>query len=542
MHIPATGRALRLLAWILIGLALRIVVLGNDSLWLDEGYTAWTAHLPPAEHRAARAHDDAPPLYYGLQRILVPILPPGEASVRLLSAAAGAAGVAWLALCPPSTIALEAPAAFLSIGTYGVGHGRQARSYALLMLWEAILITATARALQGRRRWLILVTLSEAAALWTHNVAATLVVAANLAWLLCGRRDPGRWFISQAAALLLWSPCLVQSAIQWAAHASLNSWIADFWKKIPLAVAPLLSLACFTSGARVWLTLPNLRWAYTGPGSAPLSILAFASVGALLIAAFRARTRREALLAASFTLAPLLCLSALSSLTQPSYILGRTDAVAYVGFLVWCALGLSGLPRPARWGALAILAISTILATATSLPIGPHAHAHDRAVGIALRREVRAGDWVAFVGLSRPSIDYYLSSGRPGRADPMIRRLHFPAIFGDNPAADYSTPGDSLRAWEHEAQRLRARFESQAGPESFLYFVGPIQPSAPHEETAENLPYPGSVLAYTLNGLRPLAPIIRLRGDGVAVDWIVFRVRRDSLIPLEELKPIEAQP
>jgi hypothetical protein len=181
------------------------------------------------------------------------------------------------------------------------------------------------------------------------------------------------------------------------------------------------------------------------------------------------------------------------------------------------------------------------LATATELPVSTQKRENDRLIGQRLRAEAREGDWIAFVGLSRPSIDYYLSDGRPGRPDSLLRRLHFPASTGANPAAVYPTPAESIRVWEAEAYALREGFEGGAGREDrAFYYVGPILPQSSRQPTAADLPYPGNILAYILNGLRPCEPIVRLRGDRVGADWILFRVVRGSLIPLDQLEPVEA--
>lgn len=87
-------RVLRIVIWIVLGIAVRTVALDGNGLWLDEGYTAWTAHLPAEEHETALRNDDAPPLYYAIQRAILPHLPPNESSVRLVSAVAGIVGIA----------------------------------------------------------------------------------------------------------------------------------------------------------------------------------------------------------------------------------------------------------------------------------------------------------------------------------------------------------------------------------------------------------------------------------------------------------------
>ncbi len=539
---PNRARNLRILVWIVLGIALRVTSLSGDGLWCDEGYTAWTAHLSQEAHEQARQNDDAPPLYYGLQRLLVPNLPPGERSVRILSAAAGVAGILWLAVQPPFAGLIEAPVAFLAVGTYGVYYGRLARSYTILILFGLILLTAVTRVAGGRRRWLLVVALVEGLALWTHNVAATLVVGVNLAWLLSGRRDPFRWLASQAGAFLIWLPYLLTALPQFAVHASLNRWIGDFWETVPIAAAPFLSLASFTSGAKLIPSPPTERWFYDGPGAVPLAVVSFAAVALLLASAFRGGRGREARIAASFTLGPLLTLTLLSIVTSPSYILARTDAVAYGGFIVWTALGLRALPRWGKSLVLLVLGLTTLLTIATRLPVAGRQRGNDRTIGRRLQEEVRPGDWVAFVGLARPSIDYYLSGGRPGTDDGAIHRLQFPASTGKNPAAVYPVPAESLRIWEAEAIRVRKRFEAGNPVDSYLYYVGPIDPQKESDPTAADLPYPGNLLAYALGGLRPLDPILRLRGDGMGTDWICFRVRRDRLVPVTELVPVEEAP
>jgi uncharacterized membrane protein len=528
-----------LLVWLIVAIVLRFLFLGGDALWLDEGYTAWIAHLGATERAKALASDDAPPLYYAIQHVLVPHLPPSESSVRLVSAVAGVAGVACAALCPPAAVVSESAVAFLSVGGYGVFYGRQARSYSLLILWELVLITSLARTLRGERRWLFGVVAAEILALWTHNVAITLVAGANLAWLLLSRKQIGRWVASQALVAIAWLPVLLRALHQFSAHASMNRWIEEFWRRFPLALAPVFSLQAMTGGARTWPELPGGIRTYHGPGSTVIAVLSFLAVAILLIAAFRKQTRSAALLAASLSLGPLLALTFLSAVTSPTYIAGRTDAVAYAGFVFWIAAGFTALPRAGRYATGGILALMTLLSIGASMPTPSRALASDRAVGSAVRTHSGAGDRICYVGLSRPSIDYYVSGGRPGREDGRTR-FHYPAVFGTNPAGDRSTPAESLAVWESEAYRVRESFEASSGG-AFVY-VGPIQPTAPDPCTAEDLPYPGSILAYMMNGLRPITPIARVRGDRIAVDWIAFRLTREDLVPRSELKPIEERP
>lgn len=536
-------RLLRVVLWVVLGLALRAVALDGDGLWCDEGYTAWTCGLTAAEHRVARAHDDAPPLYYALQRAILPHLPPGEGSVRLLSAAAGVAGLVWLVAAPPIPGLVEAPVALFAVGTYGVYFGRLARSYSVLMLFGLVMMTGTHRFLEGRRRWLIAVVLAETLALWTHNVAAPLIVGANMAWLLCGRRDPLRWIGGQLLVLLTWLPYIAGAAPQFAVHSLANRWIGEYWKTVPLALAPLMSLGAFASGARVSPTPPADRWTYSGPGSSMIALLVFAAVAVLLVAAFHRSGRRDAIFCASFTLAPLIALAAASHWMAPAYVLARTDAIGYGGFVLWASLGLRGLPRIPRFGLLTVLVLSTGLAVASRFPVSENRRGNDREIGLGLKKIVRPGDWLVFLGPSRPSIDYYVSGGRPGRPDPAIVRLHFPAYCASNPAAAYPPATDSLDVWNREANSLRDRFSHSPGPPGrYIYLVGMIPPDRPQEAAATDLPYPENVLAYVLNGTRPLHPIARGKSDALAAEWFVFRTSLGSFPLIDDFPGKGAAP
>jgi hypothetical protein len=242
---------------------------------------------------------------------------------------------------------------------------------------------------------------------------------------------------------------------------------------------------------------------------------------------------------------PLVPLAILSMLAAPSYILGRTDAIAYAGTLVWAAIGFTRLPRIPRWIAAGVLAAATALAVATDLPIGERGRSNDRRIGTALRSQLRDGDWIVYTGLSRPSVDYYAAAGRPGVADPEHTRLQFPGSFGANPAAVFPVPADSLRAWEQEARGVRARFEEAAvaDGEISLFLVAPIHKGrGGSSPAAGDLVYPASVLAYTLQGLAPLAVVRRLPGDQMKTDRMLVRAGARALIPRTELQPIEAAP
>ncbi|MEZ4717198.1 MAG: phospholipid carrier-dependent glycosyltransferase [Caldilineaceae bacterium] len=60
----STPIRLLLLGLLLAGFALRVFRLDAQSLWYDEGVTAWVAQMTPADAIAWTADDIQPPLYY----------------------------------------------------------------------------------------------------------------------------------------------------------------------------------------------------------------------------------------------------------------------------------------------------------------------------------------------------------------------------------------------------------------------------------------------------------------------------------------------
>src|SRR5580658_805137 len=74
-------------AWLgaAVGIFFRIYHLGAESLWFDEGYTAWMAsHSPTEIVRLIRA-DTAPPLYYLLLHGWTVLFGRSESALRSLS-------------------------------------------------------------------------------------------------------------------------------------------------------------------------------------------------------------------------------------------------------------------------------------------------------------------------------------------------------------------------------------------------------------------------------------------------------------------------
>jgi mannosyltransferase len=172
-----------------IGIAIRFSRLGRQSLWFDEGYTAWMVRHPlPEILRLIRA-DTAPPLYYFLLHGWTEHFGHSEAALRSLSAVFSsitliiAVGIARRLLIAPPAVA--AVAWLLAIGFHQPYYAQEARFYALMALLYVAALDCLLRNLAARNRaWLVPITLLLTAALYTHNMMLPCLPGFFLAWLI----------------------------------------------------------------------------------------------------------------------------------------------------------------------------------------------------------------------------------------------------------------------------------------------------------------------------------------------------------------------
>lgn len=172
-----------LLAIVSVGLALRAHHLGEQPLWLDEGFTFFSATLPwdVLWSTPTGAH---PPIYYSLVK-LATAFGQSETIIRAFSVAVGTATIPVVYVigrkCGGTSCGLAAAAAVALSGIH-VEYSQEARSYALvsfllsLAVLAAVSIMGRDSAQQGGNwRWLCLYAASAALSVFTH-VAAIYVV------------------------------------------------------------------------------------------------------------------------------------------------------------------------------------------------------------------------------------------------------------------------------------------------------------------------------------------------------------------------------
>ena len=305
-HGPRLGRPTwpLLLSIVALGSLLRVYRIGSPGLWIDEAFSIWLARHPLREmlHWVSRV-DHHPPLYYGLLHVWTALLGSSEAAARALSALFGAATIPVVYLLGRRVVDASVgvvAALVLAISPFHIRFAQEARMYTLLTLCASLALYASVTLWGQQRRpssvpqacvldavgpygtvrragksWLPWVgyVACTVAALWTHNTAILLPIAANVLVLgravlrgrLPGRKAPAavdpeqdgeegvtwrrRWLVAQVAVLVLWLPWV----------ASFISQALDvyhrFWLPVPTLGTILSIVGAFLSGS-----LPGPFW------------------------------------------------------------------------------------------------------------------------------------------------------------------------------------------------------------------------------------------------------------------------------------------
>lgn len=256
---PLQGVKLGRKAWILLGITLagavlRVYLLGDKSIWLDEAFSiALSRHELGELLRLTVLTDAHPPLYYVALKFWT-MLGTGEGIVRLLSALFSTAAIPMIYLLgstlyeerggdplSKATSVSEAAseqwgllaAAILAFSPFHIWYAQEARMYAMLTFFVLASATFLVKALrENERRYWGAYTVTTTLALYTDNGAIWYVVAVVLfsgywVWRIVdgGRQtaDGGlrsavsrlrserlarSWLLSHGAILLLYGPWL----------------------------------------------------------------------------------------------------------------------------------------------------------------------------------------------------------------------------------------------------------------------------------------------------------------------------------------------
>ena len=276
-----------LLAVVTLAAALRGYRLDAQSLWYDEGVSAFMTTRGPVEIARAAAADIHPPLYYWLLAAWAVPFGNGEVALRGLSVVAGTLGVwvVWrLARRLYDDAVGLAAAALLAVSPLAVQYGQEVRMYALAGLlaaastWAYVRLVGCPRA-RARKEppsgaaGAVIYAFLAAALLYTHYYGA-LVLAAHqlhaLGSIALGRRRDllAAWLLASGLVAALYLPWLPHALRQTGSYPGLGT-PRSAWALV-LDAVNVLSLGIATTRFELRLALvPFLALALLGLGQGP---------------------------------------------------------------------------------------------------------------------------------------------------------------------------------------------------------------------------------------------------------------------------------
>lgn len=189
----------------ILALGLRLLQLGTESLWIDEGYSIRYAR----EFNLAHGIRSIRPLYYAFLSLWMHI-GHSEVILRLPSVISGVAATLVLYLVGKrlaNTRVGAFAAALMAVSPFHVNHSQEIRMYSLLTLFTLVAMylfilfvsTQKGRYLAGYIAFMLL-------SISTFPLAMILILVQNLALLLSKSRPLSRhWYVAQ---VLILSPCI----------------------------------------------------------------------------------------------------------------------------------------------------------------------------------------------------------------------------------------------------------------------------------------------------------------------------------------------
>ena len=217
---PAPRPLLMVAAALCVGLALRVLMLGSKSFWLDETLSIQLAANPL--QLWARGFDHShPPLYYALLHYWLP-LGASEFALRLSSALVGSLAIPLsyrLAVDLGGRRVAYTTMWLAALSPLLVWYSQELRSYSLLLVFGLVMAIALARLITRSNLlpnllWWLLFVLAMSAALYTHYAALMLlpiqlgILAACYLQQRLVRRGVWLWLAAWPVVLLLYWPWL----------------------------------------------------------------------------------------------------------------------------------------------------------------------------------------------------------------------------------------------------------------------------------------------------------------------------------------------
>jgi 4-amino-4-deoxy-L-arabinose transferase-like glycosyltransferase len=442
----------------LAALGLRLLLLGKHGFWDDEMIVAFVIRQPLAAiFRDVMVNDSHPPLYHMLLRLWTLALGGDLWTMRLFSAAIGAA-------CVPATYMLgrEATgerraallaAALMAVAPFQIFHSQQARMYPLLTLVVALVALLFARAWRrgGWWRWL-LVAVCCTAGVYTHVYFWFSLLGLNV-WPLAEtwrarRIDWRHWagaVLAQTTVVLLFLPFVSTM------FGTVQAVVKNFWIKNNTAFDWLFNL----------VSLANNATALTDPYHPQVTLALFAAFFPALLAVLLAliyslrrawhnlEERSGWLLLHALIWTPIIVATAISLTLRP-ILLDRSliGLSAPLFILMGWMLSLNWRSWPAR--GVALLYAASIAVMLARLYTAPPLHNDLLDVANQIAAERRPGDAVAYAdwqmfdasALAQPTLpDVYALPPESGDTRSWLERMrvmHTPEPHRSEPVASFA--------------------------------------------------------------------------------------------------------
>jgi hypothetical protein len=366
---------------VVIGAGLRLYLLRDKSIWLDEAFSITISQHSLVDMLLMIVRTDThPPLYYLALKIWQ-VLGDGEAQLRLLSALFSIASIPliyWLGanIFEDERVGLIA-ATVLTFSPFQVWYAQETRMYAMLTFFVLASAFFFFRALRSDdyRDWIGYV-LTTVMALYTDNGAIWYIATISIFYLLSLRRFKERffgWFFSEVSIGLLYIPWLPFFLVQ-TSHLT-----EDFWLPPP----------SFQTVLETFLDFHSLNF--------PLIELSLIYISMVFAWAYIVPKRAWQVRLASMWLFIPLAISLFFSLRQPIFI-SRNLIAASLGYYLLIA-GTIGQFRNSK----AVLALLLPLVTMNIVSIGYNAFYEEkedwRTIASHVAQEVKArpGGLVVFL-------------------------------------------------------------------------------------------------------------------------------------------------
>lgn len=349
-HRPNVVWAVAIGLAIVVAVALRWYDLSGESLWYDEGFTAWVVSLSPAEIVQVSRADTSPPLYYLLLHGWTRVFGGTELSLRGFSALCATLTIPVVALIAVrltgSRRGILAALAVVAFSVLQVRYAREARCYALLSLLSAIQFHAML-VFRDNRSWLAAARaiLAGAAMLYTHNMMLVYVACAAVAFVVLPSRRTVRGRVFDAIVALLAMGVLY---LPWLDEllAQVRRVDGAFWVPVPSSESLLRMIQSIYGGRADYATNALVSLAVPAPVGTALgwSAIAMLVIAMLALLTGRRRPRLDTLAVLMCALLPVVAIYLYSRLRTPLFI----DRV-FVPSSVLCAV-LPGMLL-SRWRA-----------------------------------------------------------------------------------------------------------------------------------------------------------------------------------------------